>query len=107
MRHKTYAPASKKVIAGLGPDNRPENIGAVIAARPEMVGEGGMVNASPVAFPRSPTPREVRREIAHRQPFPQLPRTNRQPIKKPNWGLGTSIASGLPKVKYRHNWSND
>ncbi len=84
MRHKAYAPANQGAVAGLAPENRSASNGA-----------------------RAPTSREVRRTFAHRQPSPLLVRTNRRPDKNQSWGLGASLASGLPKVKYRHNWSND
>lgn len=105
MRHKTYAPANQKVVAGLAPENRSASNGAIIAAQPGMVAERGMTNTS--LFPRTPAPREARRSIAHRQPSHQLVRSNRRRAKNQSWGLGESFASGLPKVKYRHNWSND
>ncbi|MFY0612362.1 MAG: DUF2865 domain-containing protein [Hyphomicrobiaceae bacterium] len=92
MRHKGYLPGAEQKIASATP---------MLAGRPQIVDrEAGTFAPAPVALPFPPAPRAARRHISERR-RPQRP--HRRPIKESGWGL----ASGLPKAKYRHNWTTE
>jgi hypothetical protein len=106
MRHNSYALPQPQMIAEMTePKAHQEEGTGVIAAQPQLVSQRYRIAAPAprIAIPRPPAPRMVPRRIRAPRP-PQPTRVSRRTVKKPNMGLGASF--GLPKVKYRHRWSN-
>lgn len=101
MRHKSYLPVSQPASPGAAVAANAQGDSTVLAAAPTMIGEGGIARPAYETPLHPPAPYEVHRAIAP----PQIVR--QRPAKQPSWGLGASLASSLPKVKYRHDWSND
>lgn len=103
MRHKSYLPVSQPANAGAAVADGNRGDETVVAAAPTMIGEGGIAQPIHNAPLQPPVPFEVHRPIAP----PQIVRARPRPAKQPSWGLGAALASSLPKVKYRHDWSSD
>ena len=103
MRHKSYLPGAEQKVASAASGPIRDDANPVRDARPRMVDRGdGILVPAPVALPHPASPGEVWRPIARpRRPLP--PRTRRQASNNSGWGL----AGGLPKVRYRHDWSTD
>lgn len=97
MRHKSYVPGMENKLANLAPDTAPSGTGPALAAQPKMVNRGDGIFA--------PAPRAAWRPVAQsrRRPLPRPTRARRRPANNSGWG----VASGLPAVRYRHNWATD
>lgn len=103
MRHKSYLPVSQPAGAGAAVADNAQGDTTVLAAAPTMIGEGGLAQHTYNTPLHPPAPHEVHRSIAPSQIMQARPR----PAKQPSWGFGAAVASSLPKVKYRHDWSSD
>ncbi|MGI9480157.1 MAG: DUF2865 domain-containing protein [Hyphomicrobiaceae bacterium] len=105
MRHKSYLPGAEQRIASVANDTAKNGVGPTLAARPQMVDRGdGILVPAPVALPHPPAPRAAWQPVARaRRAAPWRQRPRHQTTNDSGWGL----ASGLPKVRYRHDWSTD
>lgn len=104
MRHKSYALPQPTAVANLMNPETSETGAAGIAAQPILIRQRDDLTAPAprIAVPRMPAPRAVAKPA--RAPRPT--RITRRRVKQPTMGLGASFASGAPKVRYRHKWSD-
>ena len=104
QRHKNYEIEDPEVIASLDSKqaNEPPDAESPMAGRP--LTPDSALNAAPVAiagaYPARATPGYLKQ---HQRPLAQL----NKPRKQKSADHGSSFISGLPKVRYRHNWSTE
>ena len=105
MRHKSYLPGAEQKMASVAGATTANGVGPAVAARPRMVDRGdGILVPAPAALPYRPAPHATWRPVDRTPRLPpRQPRTRRQTSDNSGWG---SI-NGLPKVRYRHDWSTD
>lgn len=103
QRHKTYESADPESVANLDNNQIADPSSVSIAEQPgNAPADGGPVAiASAYAAPTTPG------YFAQQQrPLPRMTKRTKRRNQQES-GFGSSFASGLPKVRYRHNWSSD
>ncbi len=103
QRHKQYETADPEAVARLDSNQTDDPNPFSDAAQPGTTAQ----DSDPVAIASADPPRVVPGYFAQQQrPYPPVTKRNKRQNQQGS-GFGTSFASGLPKVRYRHNWASD
>lgn len=98
-RHKKYETADPDAVANLDSNQTGGPNAFSNAAQPGTAAPDNGPVAIARAYPRRAVPGYFARQ---QQPYPRVAKRNKRQNKQ-----GSGFASGLPKVRYRHNWSSD
>ena len=103
QRHETYESADPEALASLDRKQIAKPNAVSDEGQPGSAPQDGVSIAIASAYPPATAPGYV---VQQQRPYPRTTR-RAKPRNQQGSGFGSSFASGLPKVRYRHNWSSD